>query len=451
MSADKLIVVSGDSHATLHPDTFPEYVEAEYQDLLPGVYEDNAYFAQLFGSFANFPPEVLDVIDGDGVWRSGGVSGAWNLDRRIAEMDREGVAAEMIFPGDARALMPLSPMLRRYPQEVVAAGGRAYHRWLTDTFGAASDRMLRVGNPGSGVDIDAMLAELRWLAEHGFVAAELPNTSGRDLPPLDDEYFDPYWSLCDELGLAVAVHAGYGSKQCEFIDKINDIKRKMEAAGRSDLLNEIQNTEGFFALDYRPRRAMWQLMLGGVFDRHPDLRLYLAEIRADWMPGTLRHLDAVFERARADVPARRKPSEYFQSNCLTSLSFVHKAEVEMRHEIGVENVLFGRDFPHAEGTWPNTADWLTDAFHDVPEPELRLMLGENAIRFFALDRAQLAAIAERVGPSIDDVTGRNPDLDPRLIAAWDARGGYLKPPEQVDIDALDALLIEDGVPVASSR
>jgi predicted TIM-barrel fold metal-dependent hydrolase len=448
---EKLIMVSGDSHATLHPDSFPHYVESEYQDLLPGVYEDNATFQQLFGSFANFPPAVLEVIDGDGVWASGGVSGAWDLERRLAEMDREGVAAEMIFPGDARAILPLVAMLRRYPQDVVAAGVRAYHRWLVDTFGGAADRMLLVGDPGTGVDLAAMLAELRWMVDHGFVAAQLPNVSGRDLPPLHDVFFDPYWSLCEELDIAVALHAGYGSGQCEFIDKINAIKETMEAAGRTDLLAEIQNTEGFFALDYRPRRAMWQLMLGGVFDRHPNLRLYLAEVRADWMPDTLRHLDAVYERARTDLPAQRTPTEYWQSNCMTSLSFVHKAEVAMRHEIGVENVLFGRDFPHAEGTWPNTADWLTDAFHGVPDDELRLVLGENAIRFFGLDRAKLAAIADRVGPTVEHVTGRTPELDPRLVEHWDARGGYLKPREHVDIEAVDALLAQDGIPVAAAH
>ena len=417
----------------------------------PGCTRTTPKFAQLFGTWANFGPEILEVIDGDGVWASGGVSGAWDPSRRLAEMDREGVAAEMIFPGDARAILPLTPMLRRYPQDVVAAGVRAYHRWLVDTFGPALDRMLLVGDPGNSVDLDAMLAEIRWMAEHGFVAAQLPIVAGRDLPPIHDEFFDPYWSLCADLGLAVAVHAGYGGEQCEFIDKINEIKQKMEAAGRSDLLAELLNTEGFFSLDYRPRRAMWQLMFSGVFDRHPNLRLYLAEIRADWIPSTLRHLDAAYERARADLPAQRKPSEYWQSNCLTSLSFVHKAEVAMRHEIGVENVLFGRDFPHAEGTWPNTADWLTEAFQGVPDDELRLMLGENAIRFFGLDRTKLAAIAARVGPTIEQVTGRTLELDPRLIANWDARGGYLTPREQVDTNAIDALLGQDFVQAATER
>jgi hypothetical protein len=176
----------------------------------------------------------------------------------------------------------------------------------------------------------------------------------------------------------------------------------------------------------------------------------LAEVRGDWLPDTLRHLDAAWEQARDDLPGTRRPSEYWQERCLMSLSFVHKAEVEMRHEIGVDRVVFGRDYPHAEGTWPNTADWLSDAFAGVADDEVRLMLGENAVSFLGLDRSRLAAVAERIGPSIEDVTGRTLDLDPRLVANWDARGGYLRPPEQHDPDAIDALLTEDLALVASS-
>ena len=448
---DKLIVVSGDSHATVPPEAWPQYLEAEYRDRLPEMHEDNTRYIELLGVFARFSPELLEVIDTDGVWAAGGYQGAWDGERRVAEMDREGVAAEFVFLGDPRAISPLSPQFRHYPQDVVAAGARAYHRYAADAFGKASDRILVVGDPCGAVDMDAMLAELLWIADHDFAGAYVPGYWARpDLPALHDEYFDPYWSRCAELGLPVMLHAGYGQEQCEFLYKIEDLQREMEAEGRTDLLTEIiNNAPRFFTKDLRPRRAMWQLMLGGVFDRHPDLKLVLAEVRGDWLPDTLRHLDAAWEKARNDVPAERRPSEYWQERCLMSLSFVHKAEVEMRHEIGVDRVIFGRDYPHAEGTWPNTADWLTDAFAGVPDDELRLMLGENAISFLGLDRAGLATVAERVGPTIADVTGRSLDLDQRLVANWDARGGYLRPPEQYDPDAIDSLLTEDLAFVAS--
>ncbi len=171
---ENLIVVSGDSHATVPPEAWPHYLEAEYQDHLPEMHEDNARYAQLLGVFAKFSPEILEVIDTDGVWAAGGYLGAWDGDRRLAEMDREGIAAEMVYLGDPRAISPLSPQFRPYPQDVVAAGVRAYHRYAADAFGAAKDRILVVGDPASAVDMDAMLAELQWIADHGFAGAYVP-------------------------------------------------------------------------------------------------------------------------------------------------------------------------------------------------------------------------------------------------------------------------------------
>jgi len=452
MSTEKLTIVSGDSHATLLPEHWDEYVERDYHYLLPQFHKDNEAYTQLMGMFAQFTPEVLEVIDADGVWAGGGVAGAWDLDLRLAQMDRDGIAAEMVYPGDSRAIMPLTPIYRRYPLDVVAAGNRAYHRWLSDTMGPAGERLLLVGDPTQAVGMDGVLAELKWMAEHGFVGTSLPNPFGREQPSLFHEYWDPYWAACADYGLTVVVHAGYGGEQAEFMNKLNGIKEKMLAAGETDLINAIiNNAEGFFSLDLRPRRAMWQMMLGGAFDRHPNFRLMLAEIRADWLPALLGHLDASFEAHRDELPAERRPSEYWHERCLTSLSFVHKAEVDMRHEIGIETVTFGRDYPHTEGTWPNTRDWMSDAFAGVPEDELRLMMGENAIRVLGLDGDRIRAVAEKVGPTVEEVTGRDLDLDERLVANWDTRAGYLKPAEAPNPEAVDALLDVDLAALAGAR
>jgi predicted TIM-barrel fold metal-dependent hydrolase len=450
---DKLIVVSGDSHAVPPPELWSTYVEAEYHDYLPGLRDDNERYKQLLGLFADFSPQTLEVMDTEGVWQSGGFLGCWDAERRLAEMDREGVAAELVYAGDPRAISPLSPQFRPLSQDVVAAGVRAYNRWAGDAFGGASDRIMCVGDPASQVDMNRMLAELDWTAEHGFAGAYVPGYFHRaDLPPLHDPFFEPFWTRLTDVGLPAVIHAGYGQKQCEFLNAIEGLRQNMEAEGRDDLLAEIiNNAERFFSKDLRPRRAMWQLMLGGVLDRHPTLKLVMTEVRGDWLPDTLHHLDAAFEQHREDVPARRKPSEVWQEHCLVSLSFVHKAEVAMRHEIGLGTIFFGRDYPHAEGTWPNTADWLTDAFAGVPDDELRLMLGENAIRVLGLDRTKLAAVAERIGPTFADITGRASDLDEALVANWDARGGYLKPREPADPEALDPLLSEDLALISSGR
>jgi hypothetical protein len=124
---------------------------------------------------------------------------------------------------------------------------------------------------------------------------------------------------------------------------------------------------------------------------------------------------------------------------------MHKSEIAMLDEIGADMVTFGRDYPHAEGTWPNTLEYLRDLFTGVPEPDVRKILGENMIRFFGLDAARIAAIAERVGPEISEITS-GPAIDPMLIEHLGERCGYLKPAEGGSrLGELDALLHDDLV------
>jgi predicted TIM-barrel fold metal-dependent hydrolase len=275
------------------------------------------------------------------------------------------------------------------------------------------------------------------------------------MPSLHDAFWEPLWTACEERGIVLVVHAGYGTQVGQAFPQVERIYNDVLAASGSDdpevmlehadAVSEesIQFFVEFSNKNLESRRPMWQLMLGGVFDRHPDLRVMLSEIRIDWIPATLAYLDGVYEQHRDAVPAKRKPSEYWPTNFLAGASFIHKAEVGFRHELGVETILFGRDYPHPEGTWPHTAEWLRDAFSGVPEDELRLMLGENAIRFFDLDRERLAALAKRIGPTMEQLTGAA-ELRPELLENFASRGGYLKPIEADERIALvDGLVVED--------
>ena len=75
-----------------------------------------------------------------------------------------------------------------------------------------------------------------------------------------------------------------------------------------------------------------------------------------------------------------------------------RAETEIRHAVGIDRVMWGSDYPHVEGTWPHTPKFLNDAFAGVPEGEVRKMVGGNAIDCYGLDRGELSAVAERIGP-----------------------------------------------------
>ena len=98
-------------------------------------------------------------------------------------------------------------------------------------------------------------------------------------------------------------------------------------------------------------------------------------------------------------------SEYFARNCFVGASFMPEHEGRFRHQIGVDRLMWGSDYPHLEGTWPNTMKALNATFSEYSEEEIRAILGLNAARAYGFDLAALQPIVDRVGPSIAAIRG----------------------------------------------
>jgi predicted TIM-barrel fold metal-dependent hydrolase len=453
---EKVIIVSADSHAGMPRELWTEYLDERFHDLLPSLRQDNEIYGTAIYLLAGKTgssslPEHAQAHRVD-------YHGLHDAVLRLADMDREGITAELIYHGDFRLGDLFHNVTgRKYSFEAWEAGARAWNRWAADNFGFAMDRFLVTAAIGPCIDMDATLAEIEWIADHKFVGTYGPGyMTHADMPPLYDAYWEPFWSLCEERGIAIVVHAGFGTVQGVVFPYLERILDDVAAAAgskelsalltRTDAVSDESRTFFYNFLHHNvdSRRPIWQMMLGGVFDRHPNLKLIPTEIRIDWIPATLRYLDGIYEEHHAGLPAKRRPSEYWRTNCLIGASFVNRVEVAMRHEIGVDTIAFGRDFPHPEGTWPNTKDFLRAAFAGVPEDELLLMLGENAIRFLDLDRNRLAEIAKRIGPSAKEIVGSGPDIRPELLASFDSRSQFLKPSEgDAKIPMVDALLRRD--------
>jgi len=453
----KLSIVSADGHSVMPTELWSEYLEPEFHEHLPQMEADQAINARaMIPLNDSMMVPALEVFDTDAAYRDGGWNGAWDRDIRLAQMDREGIAAEFVHHGFFRVNdLAFSVMNDTFPAAMVDAGSRAHDRWAYDTFGG-DERLLLVGSIGSCLDRDALLTQLRWVADHGFIGTYAPGfLSMPGQPPLDDEYWDPVWATYAELGLKVIVHAGWGMAQGYAFGEIAKACEVVDAKNGTDMDLIMELVSGLFSsqffADLGHRRALWQLMLGGVFDRHPDLKVMFTEVRADWIPATLELLDQAFETHRADLPSTQRPSDLWDAHCLAGVSFLHKVEIERRAEIGVDRMSFGRDYPHAEGTWPNTLDYLRDLFAGVSESDTRKILGENLIGFLGLDAARMAAIAERVGPTVDEVTGGGA-VDPALIEHLGTRCGYDKPFEgDSRIDELAPMLDEDLARLAGTR
>jgi predicted TIM-barrel fold metal-dependent hydrolase len=167
------------------------------------------------------------------------------------------------------------------------------------------------------------------------------------------------------------------------------------------------------------------MIFGGVFERHPDLKLVITETPGNWVPAMAAELDAIraFYAFKPDEPlnaallqqVRLRPSEYMARNIFLGASFASPYEVQQAtaHGLGAQ-VLWGSDYPHLEGTFvydegQNVASVtrlaLRHTFTDTPAADIRRMVGENAIGLYNLDRAALTNIASQiVAPSIDELT-----------------------------------------------
>jgi hypothetical protein len=434
---EHLIIASADSHAGMAPEMWPDYLEKKYHKYLQRLRDEQALFGGTMQMLSDLrtPESDKPVFDRDGRFDRGHL-GLWDLDVRLAEMDREGIAAELVFPGDFRSFdMFWNTVNGTYALAAVDAGARGFNRWLSDAFGSAKDRLLLIGAPLSGMDRQEVMAEADFMADNGFTGLFTPGYCA--LPgtvPIFEAEWDPVFAAYAERGLTLITHAGYGMPQGFMFSEVETAAAEVKAEGGTSqelitkLVTTVFNDSGVFA-DLRSRQGMWQFMLSGVFDRHPTLRMMVTEVRADWIPATLKLLDRVWEKNRDRLPAKRAPSEYWETNCMAGLSFMNRAELAMRDEIGVDTMAFGRDYPHGEGTWPNTVEYLGDLFQGVPENEVRAMLGDNMIRFLGLDRDKLATIAQRIGaPTYRQIAEAGP-LSPELEAHLSLRCGYAKPSE----------------------
>jgi predicted TIM-barrel fold metal-dependent hydrolase len=163
---------------------------------------------------------------------------------------------------------------------------------------------------------------------------------------------------------------------------------------------------GLYEVFVFTRRPLWFMILGGVFDRHPRLKVVVSENGVQWMPSLVRDMEQFFD-THGSAPVRAalalRPSEYFERHVWLGGSLMKRFEAEMRHEIGIERLMWGVDYPHLEGAAPLHRLVMRHVLGGLPEPDIRRILGQNAVELWGFDADLLQAVADRVGPTVDDL------------------------------------------------
>jgi predicted TIM-barrel fold metal-dependent hydrolase len=367
----KLAVISIDGHVKAPRAGYRDYVEQQF-----------------LGDFDDWLASVEGLPDAGNKSQHLPDEAQWDSELRLRDLEEQGVVAEVLFPNGLAFVDARFQDSPTADDPALAREGRmAYNRWLADFCAETPGR--RAGQALVGFDdVDQAVADVRWAKDAGLAGIALPA-----LQPggtyFFDEALDPVWAAIADVDLPISQHGGSGLPQ--------DYPPGFAA------IMAIALEQSFFS-----GRSMWQLMIGGVFERFPSLRYVLVETMCDWIPGTIRFMDGLagrsdwmeFARFMGREPTmKRLPSEYWATNCFAGCSPPARTEYEMRHELGVDRMMFGVDYPHFETVWPVTHKTVrgTLGYLQVPESEARMILMENPARAYGFDLDALADDIDRVG------------------------------------------------------
>lgn len=286
---------------------------------------------------------------------------------RLADMDRDGVDATVMY-GPIVPLLVEGPELRRVCY-------RAYNDWLAEFCATAPERLIGAGlipidDPRSAADEVRHLRQLR-LRTGMFLAASVKE-------PLWEDAWEPLWEAAAETGVVIGFHLGGGLRTVTF--------KGPKATHRGNM--GVRVSASTLQMD-EPLAAV---IFSGALERHPNLRIVLAETGIGWLPYMLERLDDTYDKF-LDAPEFWKrvggmaitmePSRYFKRQVWATFQ-TDRAGLRLLDLLGDDRVMWASDYPHADSTWPESRKAIEDNFKDVPAGSRRRILCDNARTLYGL-------------------------------------------------------------------
>jgi predicted TIM-barrel fold metal-dependent hydrolase len=377
MLPDDVQVISVDDHVIEHPRVWLDRLPAKYAEVAPRIerLEDGndywIYEGEKAGNFAlnavagkepkdyGMDPRTYDDM----------LPGCHEIKERLADMDLEGVHAQLCFPnmgGFAGSTFAKSKDLALANLSISAYNDFILDEWCAYNTG----RQIPLGMLPYW-DVDACVAEMKRTADKGIKSwtwPELPDRLG--LPSWHTSHWDPVLATAQETDIPLSLHFGSGGAP------------QVSPEGAS---TNFTVAIALFALN--AQSAMTEILLSPTFHKFPGLRMALSEGGIGWMPYILERLDYVWERHRwyNDVNREISPSQVFKDH-MWGCYISDEAGIEARHRIGVDNIMFESDYPHSDSQWPHTRKLLAESLLHVPDDEARKITEDNARKFYNFPR-----------------------------------------------------------------
>ena len=366
-------IVSSDSHIFEPPDLWADRVEPRYRERAPRIVrmEDGDWWfcdgvktnsagagAQAGRRFES--PDKLSFSDVVENVRPGG----YIPDEHVKDMDLDGIDAGILYPTEGLQLFGVPN------GELLSIVFRAYNDWIAEFCGAHPSRLHGIAMLNVD-DVPSAVGELERCARLGLKGAMITA-----YPPEDRSYDSPeyetVWAAAQDLDMPLSLHVG--------------TNRATPSRPYKGLMGAKASARA--NTDHWVRMSLSDMIYTGVFERHPRLRVGAIELELAWVPHFLQVLDYTYsQRPPGETWPRFRddmlPSDYFHRNVF--VSFQEDAlGIRMRDIIGVENLMWGSDYPHYESTFPRSREILEEILDGCDDGEKAKIAGSNAAKVYKI-------------------------------------------------------------------
>ena len=376
------MILSSDSHVFEPPDLWTTRIDAAFRDRAPRmqrtdgadqlvVEADQVISGIGLISNAGARFEAPETISGQGRFEDV-PRGGYDPVQHLRDMEVDGVAGEVLYPSQGLFYFRVADTA------LMSAIFRAYNDWLAEFCKTDASRLKGIAMINLD-DVQDGVRELERAARLGLGGAmitEYPLEHRR----YDQPEYEPFWAAAQALGMPLSLHTATRRQG------------KIRGAGDKTLRDASSRaTKAFY-----PALSMCDLIFSGVFERYPRLTLAIVEFELAWAPHVLTSMDYTYRERHGEAIYRFKggmrPSDFFHRNIV--LSFQEDViGIRLRDAIGVDNMMWGSDYPHSESTFPRSREILKAILAGVPADEQAKIVGGNTARVYHFDVARVTAHA----------------------------------------------------------